>query len=815
MMVAASGTGPSAAALAAVWAALSGPASAPASSPAREAAAGIAARLAAGAARACARAGRAGVDDRALLVRACVAAQAAASAVERHPATAGRVLRARALAAAALSRADSAPRAAAEALASAENSLTEAARAALRAGGEGDGGLTALASCPAAWAAAVGELAVGLAATGPGGDGASLVGEWRGLGGVRVFLAGLGWDPAGGLGAALRANDGGAGTSGAGDTAGSAPPPPGALQPEDALTVVVSSLRLLPAVASDPEASAELASTALALAWAAVWSGVRSGELSAHDAALAAPSPGTEASPGAAATPGSERAASGPAAFVRPPRALERLILSPRGGADPAGVSGPRLVAAAASACSAALRSLAPGSAAASLVLGCLPAVARLAAALPWSEGGEGAVLAMLGAGPASLDAQPTWAAAAAVAAARPEASASFAETVVVVLGAARAARLAAAGLLDVDAAGRLSRTVVVLQESLFESKTARILADACAGAGIVGGAAATSATAVSLAQSCGSAVSALCLLSPHFASQAMGAAPRLLEAASSSSSPSAGPAGHSVAAACLRVVVACLRAVEGRGSGPCDAILDAGALAVAATVLAADVPKDPAHGAAPAHAASGGTPSTAAQAVPAPSASAAALALLAAMARASPASAAAIAAEPADPRSGGAATLAQEIAARLGAADAREVRAATAAVGNCAFRSGAAAAAMAGCAAALSRCLEHGDVRTRRNAAGAAGNLVRHGAGLLGELTAAGVPQRLVRRAVHDGDDGVRAAALFSLGTVGSHPEGRALLLGMRPSLRSRLEGAERPIRSAGCTKALARLRRKLGASA
>ena len=132
--------------------------------------------------------------------------------------------------------------------------------------------------------------------------------------------------------------------------------------------------------------------------------------------------------------------------------------------------------------------------------------------------------------------------------------------------------------------------------------------------------------------------------------------------------------------------------------------------------------------------------------------------------------------------------------------------------VGNAAFRSVAAASAFAGTGPALTALLDSADARTRRNAAGAAGNLVRHSGDAVAALASAGTAQRLLQRAVSDSDESVRSAALFSLGTLASYPQTRRMLLALRPGLDARLAAADGLLRgSAASQKAIRRLKRKL----
>ena len=84
---------------------------------------------------------------------------------------------------------------------------------------------------------------------------------------------------------------------------------------------------------------------------------------------------------------------------------------------------------------------------------------------------------------------------------------------------------------------------------------------------------------------------------------------------------------------------------------------------------------------------------------------------------------------------------------------------------------------------------------KTRANAAGALGNLVRNSAQLCPVLVNHRVAQALLDVALHDPCAAPRRIALFSLGTLCVYRDCRSSLAGLRPPLNEALERIEREV--------------------
>ena len=78
-----------------------------------------------------------------------------------------------------------------------------------------------------------------------------------------------------------------------------------------------------------------------------------------------------------------------------------------------------------------------------------------------------------------------------------------------------------------------------------------------------------------------------------------------------------------------------------------------------------------------------------------------------------------------------------------------------------------------------LVRLLNDPEEKTRANAAGALGNLVRNGSTLCGTLVRHGVPQALLSMAAGDPSLSARRIALFSIGNLAVYTACRQVLLG------------------------------------
>jgi hypothetical protein len=92
-------------------------------------------------------------------------------------------------------------------------------------------------------------------------------------------------------------------------------------------------------------------------------------------------------------------------------------------------------------------------------------------------------------------------------------------------------------------------------------------------------------------------------------------------------------------------------------------------------------------------------------------------------------------------------------------------------AVGNAAFHSRTLYPYLLKCLLPMLDSLEDSDEKTRSNAAGAIGNLVRNGGELDRSIAVIDIPQRLMRMTMTEKDPTTQRIALFSLGTMAVYP--------------------------------------------
>ena len=102
---------------------------------------------------------------------------------------------------------------------------------------------------------------------------------------------------------------------------------------------------------------------------------------------------------------------------------------------------------------------------------------------------------------------------------------------------------------------------------------------------------------------------------------------------------------------------------------------------------------------------------------------------------------------------------------------------------------------------------------KTRANAAGAVGNLVRNSAALCGELVRAGAVTQLVATAISDAALQPRKIALFSLGNLCVYEECRAAIATLRPPLEERMRELRDTSDDATISKYCERILSKLAA--
>lgn len=105
--------------------------------------------------------------------------------------------------------------------------------------------------------------------------------------------------------------------------------------------------------------------------------------------------------------------------------------------------------------------------------------------------------------------------------------------------------------------------------------------------------------------------------------------------------------------------------------------------------------------------------------------------------------------------------------------------------VGNAAFHSRVLYPNLVSCLSALCQLLRDSDEKTRANAAGAIGNLVRNSGELDKTLAAMKIPQLMMSLVVEDRDITTQRIALFSLGTMAVYAQCRdSIMTAASPSL-------------------------------
>jgi fused-like protein len=87
--------------------------------------------------------------------------------------------------------------------------------------------------------------------------------------------------------------------------------------------------------------------------------------------------------------------------------------------------------------------------------------------------------------------------------------------------------------------------------------------------------------------------------------------------------------------------------------------------------------------------------------------------------------------------------------------------------VGNAAFHSRELYPVLSPCLQGLSMALSNQDEKTRANAAGAIGNLVRNSGELCKDIAEIGIVELLLRMVTQDSDITTQRIALFSVGTM------------------------------------------------
>jgi fused-like protein len=133
-------------------------------------------------------------------------------------------------------------------------------------------------------------------------------------------------------------------------------------------------------------------------------------------------------------------------------------------------------------------------------------------------------------------------------------------------------------------------------------------------------------------------------------------------------------------------------------------------------------------------------------------------------------------------------------------------------AIGNAAFHSRELYPALAGSVQPLATSLRDVDEKTRANAAGAIGNLIRNGGELSGMMADLHIVDMLLQMLLRDEDITPQRIALFSLGTMAVYPATRAAILSARPSINDTiLRVKESHASDEMVQKYLLRLRQKL----
>jgi len=138
-------------------------------------------------------------------------------------------------------------------------------------------------------------------------------------------------------------------------------------------------------------------------------------------------------------------------------------------------------------------------------------------------------------------------------------------------------------------------------------------------------------------------------------------------------------------------------------------------------------------------------------------------------------------------------------------------------AVGNAAFHSKELYDYLAASIRPLSVALKDSDEKTRANAAGAIGNLIRNGGGLSGLMAEQGIVAMLVEIVLNDSDTTPQRIALFSLGTMAVYPATRNAILTMPGwSIHQLVQAVkEKHAKDEMIQKYLLRLRQKLKTAA
>ena len=137
--------------------------------------------------------------------------------------------------------------------------------------------------------------------------------------------------------------------------------------------------------------------------------------------------------------------------------------------------------------------------------------------------------------------------------------------------------------------------------------------------------------------------------------------------------------------------------------------------------------------------------------------------------------------------------TILRRLIVRCGDEDRATRKFACFAVGNAAFHSAVLYPHLAAAVPPLvDAMLDREDEKTRANAAGALGNLVRNSSELCGALLEHGVLRRLLEVATDDPAAGPKRIALFSLGTISVYARCRPSLEALEPPLAATLAGLE-----------------------
>lgn len=157
--------------------------------------------------------------------------------------------------------------------------------------------------------------------------------------------------------------------------------------------------------------------------------------------------------------------------------------------------------------------------------------------------------------------------------------------------------------------------------------------------------------------------------------------------------------------------------------------------------------------------------------------------------------------------------TLIAHLSTRLRDSDPTTRKFAAFAVGNAAFHSDALYSCLQVTVASLVEALRHDEIhKTRANAAGALGNLVRNSPLLCPSLVKARAPQALLHTALNDSDIQPQRIALFSLGNLCVYMACRDVLLtGDENDMMLHLGRLERDVNDKTAIKYIQRIRSKL----